>query len=154
MTLPTKNQVILLVVALAVAFAFGRYSVSQTPTVSVTADTKSLDKKQTAQDTHTVTKTTETVAPSGAKTIDVTTTTDTVTKVVDTDKQEDKTNSVTTPSKQSKWNVAVIGGIDATNIAKGLTYGASVNKEVIGPVTAGVYGLSNGNFGVSIGLNF
>lgn len=34
------------------------------------------------------------------------------------------------------------------------TYGVYASKEIAGPITIGVWGLLNGNYGVSVGLNF
>ena len=33
-------------------------------------------------------------------------------------------------------------------------YGISANKEFIGPITIGAFGLTNGTIGLSIGVNF
>jgi len=34
------------------------------------------------------------------------------------------------------------------------TFGGSVTKPILGPVTMGLWALSNGNAGVSVGLTF
>ena len=49
-------------------------------------------------------------------------------------------------------SLSLLGGIDIHDPTP--TYGISVTRSVIGPVTIGLWGLNNGTVGGSIGVNF
>lgn len=49
-----------------------------------------------------------------------------------------------------RYGLSVLVGTDFSNPV----YGLHVNKELLGPITVGVFGLTNKTLGVSIGLNF
>jgi len=127
-------------VVLRVAFATGRYSV--TANTDKTA-TKQVDDKKT----HTQTTTTTTKSPTGE--IKTVITTDTVSVV---NKKKDIVKAAPAP-KQPITNVSLLVAYDFSR-PSGLIYGISATKEIAGPITAGVYGLSNGTLGVSVGMNF
>lgn len=153
MTIPAKYQYIAAGVLILVAFAGGRYS---NRGVSVTSDSTTKTDLIVNQDknTHTVTTTIQEKQPTGA--VKTVTTVDTVTDTKTTaQKDTDKTKVETiTPAKTSLINVSALV---ANDFSRGLlvpTYGVSVNKELIGPITLGAFGLTSGIVGVSIGLNF
>jgi peptidoglycan hydrolase-like amidase len=75
------------------------------------------------------------------------------TKVIITDKDSKSTEIQKIPVKTSKINVSVLAGTDVTSRFKP-EYGISINKEFIGPVTIGAFGMTNGVLGVSIGITF
>lgn len=54
---------------------------------------------------------------------------------------------------QPTINLSALVGVDTTNQFKPL-YGISVSKQFIGPITAGLWGFTNGTVGVSVGINF
>lgn len=54
-------------------------------------------------------------------------------------------------SKGSKVNISILGGIKSD--LNTVVYGASVSKELIGPITIGAWGLTDKTFGISVGLN-
>lgn len=87
--------------------------------------------------------------PGGKKTTTITENTTTDTKKV-TDTQKD---IVVTAPKSSIINISALAGLDT---GRGFvpTYGISASKELIGPITVGAFGLTNGTIGVSVGLNF
>jgi hypothetical protein len=147
MTLKTK--IIISVVALLTAFSFGRYSKNSPPEVKTKETINSETKIDQNKDTHTHTVTT--------------TTKDKIVTVTDTDtvsKTDKDTHSITdlqqtvTPQKQSKVNISAIGAMDFSKSLPTPTYGLSFQKEFIGPITVGAFGLMNGVVGVSIGLDF
>lgn len=74
---------------------------------------------------------------------------------VDTSVEEkDKTNTdskVKEVTNSSKFNISVLAG---SSIPINMVFGVSANKAILGPVTAGAWGLSNGTVGLSLGLNF
>lgn len=51
-------------------------------------------------------------------------------------------------------SVSALVANDFSNRGLSPIYGASVSKEIIGPITIGAFGLTNGTVGVSVGLNF
>lgn len=132
------------IVALIVAFGIGRYSSRSS---SVKIDTKTDTTKQTDTDTHKTTVITKDSSGKEVTTITEDTTTDTK-RTTDT-----KTDSAVTPPKTSIINVSALAGLDTS---RGFvpTYGVSVNREILGPLTIGAFGLTNGTIGLSLGVNF
>lgn len=137
----TKYKVIISIVVVLVAFAFGRYSAPKVPDSHTVTDTT----KEVNKDTHKTTVVTKT--PDGKE---VTTIVEDTTTKSDSDTKKDQT--VTAP-KTSLINISALAGLD---IGRGFipTYGISASKELIGPVTVGAFGLTNGTIGLSIGINF
>ncbi len=127
-------KILLSSVVMATVFAFGRYSVK--PTIQVQTVTKEV---QTQHETIVTVK-----SPDGT------------TKTIETVDTNTKTNEVIqqTAIKTSKINVSVLVGNDFSKSGIIPLYGISVNKELIGPITVGVFGLTNSTIGLSIGLNF
>jgi len=82
---------------------------------------------------------------------------DGTTKIVRVVRTVDHTKIVEVKSKPSavkQYNVSALAVVDSS---KGLLvplYGISVSKQIIGPLTAGVHGYTNGMVGVSLGFNF
>lgn len=150
MELSLKTKVIVTVVVIAISFAFGRYSVNQTPAVRTIEDIKvdkNIDKDKV---THVVTTITKKVDGSTVTTIDK----KTETKTKEKDDITQHLDQTVTPSKQSKINISILGANDFNKGLVGPTYGLSFNKEFIGPITVGAFGLRNGVIGLSIGLDF
>jgi septal ring factor EnvC (AmiA/AmiB activator) len=165
----TKTKVILAIVALAASFALGRYTV---PTkiekvVEIREIVKEVEKKESKTDTQRnkrkETITTVTEHPDGRKV--------TETRVIETTETDKKSQSgsttVTESEKESKSkevtersggkvSIAVLGGVSPTNWASGPSLGGHVQKEILGPVTAGAFyiGTGGGVGGLSLGLNF
>lgn len=132
--MPTTNQVRILIIVAVIAYALGRYVSPAAPKVE-TASVKSID----TEITKTITK-----APNG-KIRSVT-----VTKISDNESQIKKIAPTT--SKPIKPMVSLLGGYDLTSHKN--VYGLSITKPLIGPVQVGVWGLSNGSLGISIGAEF
>jgi len=145
-----QYKVIGALVALIVAFGVGRYSAtSQQSAVKTITDVKTDTDTKVNKD---VKKTiTETKKPDGEVT---TVTTEEAVTVVDQQKDQVSHQSATViPPKTNTLNLSALVGI---NPVDGLTplYGLSVSKQFIGPITGGIWGLTNGTFGVSVGINF
>lgn len=145
-----KVKLGIVIVILLGTFAAGRYS-AQSATVSAKTDTTIAEDKKSVQDKHKETTTVTEKKPDG--------TTKTVTKVTEdteTKKQTDTdtvshTQQTVTPVKAS-LNISGLVGLDLPSQLP--VYGVSINKQVLGPMTVGAYGLTNGVVGISIGLNF
>lgn len=58
------------------------------------------------------------------------------------------------PEKRSRINISALASVDAKGGNMIPVYGISANKEFIGPITIGAFGLTNGVVGLSIGVNF
>lgn len=129
---------VLLLIALAIGIAVGRYS-------NRPAETTKIVHEETKKVIDTKKKIIEVVTPDGTKT--TTTTEDTVTTI---DKDKTK-SSQTKPSP--KVNLSFLAGVPRLNDLRPI-YGLSVSKEFIGPITVGLFGLTNGTLGVSIGVDF
>lgn len=89
---------------------------------------------------HTVTQ------PNGA--IDTTTTT------IDHSQKTETDNKTLVQLKSSTINVSALVGNDFSKRLIQPIYGISVSKELLGPITVGLFGLTSGTIGVSVGLNF
>jgi len=147
----TKYKIIISIVVVVTAFAAGRYSAPKIPDSHIVTTTVVDDKKEVKQDDHK--KTVIVKTPDGTTTTtitdeDVVTTQD----VKDTDQHVDAT--ITAP-KTSKLNVSALVGTPFTGPNPFQpVYGVSVTKEVLGPISVGVWALTNSTVGVSLGWDF
>ena len=104
---------------------------------------------QTNQD-----KTTETdVSHTKTRTIRITDPKGNVREITDTDTTS-KSTSTTVTVIPPKTNISVLVANDFSQSVAKPIYGLSVTREVLGPVTVGVFGFTNSTIGVSIGYNF
>lgn len=133
--------------ALLLAFAAGRFL---TP-VKIETKTVEVEKKQTEtdRDKHKDTTTVVTEKPDGTKVTETRTAEDTKTH------RDSRTDATTTSDTTkiygaSRLSVAALGCISSEK----LSYGLSLSKNILGPITAGVWGLTSGTFGVSLGVEF
>lgn len=143
---------------LAAAFAFGRWSAptkikTETKIVEVekkTEETKKDENKNKKTTTHTK------VSPDGTRET-TTTTVETDRKSTDRSRTDDKstTQVITKEVEKSKSYVTIsaLAGMSFKDLTTPF-YGGSLSKPVLGPITLGVWGLTNGTGGVSIGLTF
>lgn len=145
MTPIPKSTLVAVTIVIIVAFALGRLSA---PDVSTTSSQTTNTEKHQDKDVHEVVE--ETHLPDG--TVKVKKTIDSSTKT-DVEKSSTKQTEKIVAPTGSKVNVS---GIIANDGFRSLTpiYGVSVSKEIIGPITAGVFGLTNGIIGASVGINF
>ena len=124
------------------SFAMGRFSVS---TTKQTTDVKQVDRDK---DTRTQTVVTTVKSPDGTvKTVE---TRDTTTSI----KTEIKQVNTTAVKSPPKLNISALVGNDFSQRSIVPLYGISIQKEVLGPVTVGAFGLTNGTIGISLGLDF
>ena len=121
-----------------------------TLTNTAITDTKTQIDDTTATKTHTVTVTLK--KPDG--TTSTTQTTDTTSRSNIIENQDETTKTVTQAQKKSTMNVSILAANDFTKPTIIPRYGVSVTKELIGPLTFGVFGVNNGVVGISLGLNF
>jgi cytoskeletal protein RodZ len=143
-----KTKIIASLVVVLVAFASGRYSVSN-PTVKTHETTQTDSETKIDKNTHKVTTITE--DKTGKKVTTITEDTDTkADKTKDSVKTIDQT---VTPQKTGTVNISALAGFGLDSGIQPV-YGLSVSKELIGPITVGAFGLTNRTLGISVGLNF
>ena len=141
-------KTIAVTILLLLTFAAGRYSallVAKTVESSATVKQEEKDKNL-----HINTTTTTVKAPDG--TVKTITTTDTTSVSKTISQQESITMKEQVAVKRNAVNVSAL--IAYQYYQKKPTYGVFVSKEVIGPITTGLFGLTNGTVGLSIGINF
>ena len=142
----TREKVLTSVLVVLITFAVGRWS------NRVSTETKTLETKVQSSDlnknTHTETVITKQKDGSEVTTIRQ----DTSVNLIKSETDKSKTYTVV-KSKDSIFNVSALMSIDIKEKIVPL-YGLSVSKEILGPITVGVFGLTNGTLGVSIGMNF
>lgn len=123
-------------------FYWGRYTA---PTkIEIQTKTIEVEKVQQHQDTVIVEK----VHKDGSK--------ETTTRIVtDTNKNTTKASEQNKiVEKKSSLNIYALGGIDVSNPANGFTIGAHISKQLLGPISLGVFGFTNKTAGISVGFNF
>lgn len=73
-------------------------------------------------------------------------------------KTEEKTNTnsdTVTLAKKQNLHVSALFGIDLDNgLGRDIVYGAHISKDIIGPVSIGLWGMSNRSGGASLGISF
>lgn len=130
------------IIIIVLAFYVGRYtSPTKVETKNVTIE---IEKIKQHQDTIIVEK----VNKDGSK--------ETTTRIItDTDKDASKTSEQTKiVENKPSLNVYALGGLDVTNPANGFIVGAHVSKQLLGPISIGVFGFTNKTVGVSVGMSF
>lgn len=144
----SRLQIALAAGVCLLCFALGRFSANSPPNTKVAENTKIDD--QINKDTHKTTVTVTKQEPSGEKITTTTTNVDTV--VAENKKTDSITTTEVTQNKQPSINLSALVGVDIKDFTP--VYGASAQKRFLGPITLGLFGLTNGNFGVSVGLEF
>lgn len=163
MEMNLKTKLIICSIALVGAFAAGRYA---TPDKIVTiTKTVEIDKKQDTTVTDSKKKRRKKIVivenkkPDGTDqkitTITDATDTDNKTNSVKTDTSKKDEESSKTITKGDKVTVSMLAGAQLNlNNGSPLLYGGSITKPILGPITVGVWGLSNASGGFSLGLTF
>ena len=158
----TKTKVLLSILALLTAFGFGRFSGPEK--IKEVVKTVEVEKKVTFTNTDTdrdknkTIVTTEVTRPDGTKekTTTVTenskTTRKTGTETTDqrtTTKDEEKT----TTYASGRLTVSFLASVPIGSSQKQV-FGVAATQPVAGPITVGLFGLTNGTIGGSLGLTF
>lgn len=163
----TKVRIIIVVVSLGTAFAVGRYTVPEK--IKTVVQTVEVEKKVVTTDTdkkekkHKEVVVTDTKNKDGSETTTTKTVEDTNLDNKTNDKIADNTSDTKTDSKEvtktgSRLNISALGGVPISlssgpGIGK-FVYGVHVSRDLIGPISVGLWGLSSSEFGMSIGLTF
>lgn len=141
-----KVQEGIVVIALVLgAFALGRHSgETKVQTVIKTVEIEKIVDK----DQHSVTKIV--AHPDGTK--ETTITKDTSTHS-DTNTDSRSTNVTKISTSKHEWTLTALAGT-SLNLTSPVIYGGSITKSVLGPISVGVWGLTSGTIGASIGIDF
>lgn len=146
MNIPLKFKVIIYVVALALTFGIGRYTAPGSETKSQT-----ITQEKEKEKTHTQATTTTIKTPDGTeKTVTVTDVVATSTTV----KSENNTTQTVLRAEHKTLNVSLMAGYDIRDVGAAPRYGLTVTKEILDPLTIGIWGISNSTVGLSVGINF
>lgn len=148
-----KIKIIISLVIVLTAFALGRYTKKDIVIETVKVVTKVEEVKTVEQEVLTKVVTVTVKEPSGVET-----TTSTATQSIATKIEENKVSASTatqsiTHKPSSKVTASLLAGGSLTWPPK-IEYGISVTKNLIGPVIGGVWVLTPGVVGVSVGLEF
>lgn len=141
MTKETRLRLAYYGVVTILAFCFGRYTASFKQVQEV--ETKKQD--QVVQVHRTVIRVKN---PGGSST--TTETTDSITR----SHIDESSSHIETTVPKSKTNVSGLVYVNVPKRELVPAYGISVSRELIGPITVGAFGLTNGTIGVSLGVNF
>lgn len=138
MTLSIRYLVLLAAVsAILGAGIYKHFAPVQTKTVETT-------KEVVRTDVQTVIKTVR--LPNGQE--------ETTTTVVDHTITKDTASKTAVVVKAPTINVSALVANDFSTGSLKPLYGISVSKELLGPITVGAFGLTNGTIGLSLGINF
>lgn len=142
----TKTRIVLYAVGLAaLSYAAGHYTARLTQPEIVS------DKEVTELVDSFLEKRKETRVEKSPDGREVTTIVENTTKA-SSQKKESETHVEVKPSIK-EFNISALAGLEGKNSLSPV-WGLSVTKQIIGPISAGLFGLSNGIVGVSVGLNF
>ena len=147
----TKTKAILVSSGLLISFAMGRYS-NSAPEIKETKKVEENSQKQVDEQSHTQTVIVYTKDPKGQPIVTETVTNDTNTKTKDIDKITEQDAKDVSPPKRNAWEVSGLFALPTPGTLP--AYGVSVTKEVLGPITVGAFGLTNGTLGLSVGVTF
>ena len=158
----TKQKVIVIGIAVLVSYGLGRWSSPtkvKTIIQTVQVQNKLNDTKSNLDlNRHKETVTTTVRKPDGTMEITTHTVEDTTANKTRTQHDTDQLTQTSSQSKEvtyskSKVTISALGGLSFSGTPIPV-YGASVSKDVFGPIAVGAFGLSNRTVGVSVGLTF
>ena len=146
--LSDKAKILLSALALALAFATGRYTVQKPAIKETVHEVQAVD---TRVDTNEHKKIIVDEKPGGEKITTITD--DTATDEKQASHDDVSADITVTPPKINTLNISALAGVDPLNSFKPV-YGTAVTKQILGPVTIGAFGMSNGVVGLSVGISF
>ncbi len=155
----TKKLIALILVCSGLGYALGRWMTPEkvrveTKTVEVKTDDKHTDAER---DKHRETTVVEVKKPDGTVERTTKTTEDSQTKKTTDDKTTDSTTAETSKEvtgHSSPVSILALGGVPLGFPLGSPVYGAAAFRPLIGPITVGLWGLSNATGGVAVGLTF
>ena len=139
----TTTKIIIAIIALITSFAIGRFMAPER--VKTVIHTVEVEKivVQIKHEVQTIT-----VKPDG---------TSTTTTVTDTNTNSHTDSNIADTSREVpvNKNIVSISALIGTKVFpfSDRVYGASISKNIVGPIRLGVFGLSDKTFGMSLGLD-
>lgn len=154
----TKQTIGIAASCLVLGFAFGHYfrpvEVKETDKIVTTDKKQDMTVTDTKQNEHKRTVIVE--EPNGKKTTTIEDVIDSdnhkTNVAIDTSKETEDKSKITINST-SKLNISLLAGVSSFLNSPTLIYGVSFSREVLGPITLGLYGFTNKSGGVSLGIN-
>ena len=144
--LPSWAKVCLaILLAAGLGYASGRYAQPAKEVIKTVEVIKTITVVQ--HDTVTVTK--EITKPDGTKEVD-TTVTDKDKDTTDSSMKESASESITNVKPQ--WKAQALYGYNVTELRP--VYGANIERRIIGPISAGLWGNTDHALGVSVSIEF
>lgn len=140
----TQNKIIIVVVLMVASFAGGRYLTPE----KVVTKTVTVEVEKSKENIKDNTIIVEEIKPDGTKKI--TTKKDIQTIIVNKRENNTKENTETT-NKSSSTILSVMGGVNVLN-PTGMIFGGHVSRQLLGPLHIGIFGLTSGTFGASVGI--
>lgn len=159
----TQRKIVLVVVLTIVAFAAGYYFAPEkikieTKVVEVEKKETTVDK-ESSKNKHKEIKTTEVTRPDGTKETTTSVVEDSSAgSVVSSDTKESSTHSTDTTKEVEKSgrhiNLSLLAGATLSSSLFNTTpvYGGHISTTLLGPISIGVWGLTDKTFGASLGL--
>lgn len=157
----TKTKAVIIATALLTSYAFGRFSAPE----KIKIETKTVEEEKKTDQTQTdadrnrrrETTKTEVTRPDGT-----TEKTEKTVETSETHKETDRkdTSDTSTTSETSKEvtrgsSKVTIGALGAFRLTSPtVSYGVWVSRPILGPITLGVFGLTDSTVGGMIGLTF
>lgn len=141
----TRYYLLILVIAIVVSYAYGRYNTPVKIVTKTVIETKTVEVVH--HDIQTVIK--EVTKPDGTKEV-TTTITDKSVDNTDTNQTVDQTKVVSNEKPQWKVNA----GFTPHNPALGYFYSATIERRILGPIFLGVQGNTDRNVALTVGLEF
>lgn len=157
-----KYKIIITILVVLVSFAAGRFSTPvkiKTETKIVTVE-KEVEKKDEEKKSHrhVDTRTTMVVKPDGTKETTVTTSTDVNTGTAIKDSKTDSSQTLSDKSMEKvkdsgRTALSLLAGVDVKS-PTGIVYGISASRTFLGPLSLGIFGMTNNTCGASVGIVF
>lgn len=130
----TRLSILSGLLVLLIGYAFGRYLQPQ----------KEVIKTQTVIVEHTHTVTVTVTKPDGSSSSTTTT---------DEGSMTGTRSSTEIVNNKPSWKIAGLVGLNVHSLTTPI-YGGQIERSFVGPISVGVWGLSNSTGGVSLSLNF
>lgn len=131
------NRPVLYGAAMMLCFAVGRYSVE--------FEVKEKIVKEKERETVTRTVVRYVKDPSGRE--------ETVTTIDEVEKERTKSQKETLSKPGPKINLSAMVGFEGSKFNTPI-YGISASKELLGPISVGIFGMTNSTYGLTLGASF
>lgn len=158
-----RTKVIIVMALMAVSAAAGRFTVPtkvviETKTVEIIKEVKVKDK-DSIKNRHKNTTIVVDTHPDGSSTKTTTISDNTSSEKHETATSTKESDITDTAHKQvesdsSRVSISVLAGVNPFSPQSGITYGGHISSKVLGPITIGLFGLTSGIIGPTVGITF